>query len=246
MRARKLALALLTVAALAVPAAPVAAKSGGHGIGAEQQPSSVERRLLAAGFKRVTDPKVIAALNAKIAAGELRYVPGTEANPPGYHEPHACSGYTNLASFADPWDYYLTTGNVCGFYADISGGLYSGTIVRFKCYRRNSAGDLQLSQRCRWAWNMITQYQAGGFNWVTKISGDYLWPNTGGFDADSDRIWGAAQLTYAGVPCRGAIRSTSTQAYRVRFDTVASGEQLRTMFPNPHFTGNWANCPAFT
>jgi hypothetical protein len=219
---------LLVLLALVVPLLPMAPAIASV---AEVQPSSVEQQLLAAGYQRATDPKIIAAL----VAGELPNTVG--ANPPGYQEPHACSGYTSMASFADPGDNYTTTSNVCGFYAYVNGQWYTGTIVRFKCYRNGI-----LSQRCRWAWNMVTQRQADAGNWVTVISGDYVWPNNGGFSGDSNRIWGAAHLRYLGVGCRGAIRSTATQLYRVRFNTADSGEQLRNMGPDPHLTGTWANC----
>jgi hypothetical protein len=185
------------------------------------------------------------ALGRLAAAMDADKVPATTETTDQFSEPFACSGYTGMAwHVTEAGNVYRTDANVCGFYYDLSSIANTGTVARFKCYRNGQLYGAGAGG-CRWLWNQITQYKNSSGNWVTVISNNLLLPDDGTFAADSGRVWGESHTRYSGYSCRGAIRSTTTTDFRVRFKLADGSEVVKHMYPDPLISGTWGRCALY-
>lgn len=165
---RKLALALLTAAALALPVLPA------HGsTGAGQSTSGPN-----AAPQRVKTTSLTAAILAEPIIT-------------------SCSGYQTLASISSSGHRLSTKGQICGAYWGSDGDRYIwGPVARFKCYR-NGVQFGNATGGCRWAGSLSNYEQKSSPHRYTSfyrrpgsISAAY-WD-------DSGRIYGAYSSYYGG------------------------------------------------
>jgi hypothetical protein len=163
---RKLALALLTAAALALPVLPAHGSTGSENTGADQLTSGPN-----AAPQRFTTTDLTAAAAAPIITN--------------------CSGYHTLASISSSGHRLSTQGQICGAFHGFSGDKYGwGPVARFKCYRDGVLFGSGTGG-CRWKGSVSSYLDRSGL--VTHVHSDSFQkpPSTDGtFWADSGRIYG--------------------------------------------------------
>jgi hypothetical protein len=159
---RKLALALLTAAALALPVLPA------HGsTGAGQSTSGPN-----AAPQRVKTTSLTAAILAEPIIT-------------------SCSGYHTLASISSSGHRLSTKGQICGAYWGSDGDRYIwGPVARFKCYRDDVLFGSGTGG-CRWKGSVSSYQDVLGTKYHVHSDWFQKPPSTDGtFWADSNRIYG--------------------------------------------------------
>jgi hypothetical protein len=159
---RKLALALLTAAALALPVLPAHGSTGADQLtgGSDARPQRFETTSLGA------------------AAAE----PIAISN---------CSGYFTLASISSSGHRLSTKGQICGAYWGSSGNTYAwGPVARFRCYRDDEPFGSGTGG-CRWKGSVSSYLDRSGLvTHVHSDSFQKPPASDGTFWSDSGRIYG--------------------------------------------------------
>jgi hypothetical protein len=163
---RKLALALLSVAALALPVVPVHADTGSASTGADQ-------------FTSGPQPAPQRFKTTNLTAADV--ASATILN---------CSGYHTLASISASGHRLSTKGQICGAFYGVSGDRYGwGPVARFRCYR----DDVPFGSGtggCRWKGSVSSYLDRIGSDHVLSNSFQVPGSSSGIFLDDSGRIWG--------------------------------------------------------
>jgi hypothetical protein len=164
---RKLALALLSVAALALPVVPVHAATGAASTGMNQSTGGPNAA-----------PQPFKTTNLTAAAAAEPVITN-------------CSGYFTLASISSSGHRLSTKGQICGAFHGISGDKYGwGPVARFKCYR----DDVPFGSGtggCRWKGSVSNYLDRFGSKYHVHSDAFQKPPSSDGtFWADSGRIYG--------------------------------------------------------